>query len=265
MSCILFNPLVSEIHGETRHCRDCGELEADHYQPQHAIIESNFMQAPSLYEPQAYGELIGPAGELARVLSAKVGRMNAIRQSGSDRNLSARWVIAGNPGVGKSELGKMCALDLAGGERLAIESKSGLLVTIDVVKSWINALGMGSLFGNHQVKLIHEMDRIPPAAQDLLLDYLDQSKRSTDLAFIGTSNADTAALQERFETRLQYWDVAAPTQEQITALIMKWEINPNIASMIAAGCTGNVRQALLDLESHLDLQYSNNLINKLAA
>ena len=54
-------------------------------------------------------------------------------------------------------------------------------------------------------------------------------------------------------------------QEQITALIMKWEINPNIASMIAAGCTGNVRQALLDLESHLDLQYSNNLINKLAA
>ena len=35
--------------------------------------------------------------------------------------------------------------------------------------------------------------------------------------------------------------------------------------MITAGCTGNVRQALLDLESHPDLQYSNNLINKLAA
>jgi len=220
------------------------------------------MNSPNLYTVKTYADFMGAgtsntAGELARVLSAKVKRMN---DSG---RLSARWVIAGPPGVGKSDLADIAALDLAGGERLAIERKSGLLVTIDVVKAWINSLGMGSLFGNHQVKLIHEMDRIPPAAQDLLLDYLDLSKQATDLAFIGTSNADTKALQERFETRLQYWDVVGPPQDQIVALLQKWEVTPSIANMIAAGCCGNVRQALLDLESHLDLQYANGLVDPL--
>jgi replication-associated recombination protein RarA len=215
------------------------------------------MKSPSTWEPTTYAEIIGHAGTLAKVIQGKIKRMKA------DGDLNARWLFAGPPGIGKSALAKIAALDLAGGENLAIERKSGLVVTVETVKGWINSLGMGSLFGGHQVKLVEEMDRVPPAAQDLMLDYLDRSKGMGDLVFIGTSNADMSALQERFSTRLQYWKLAGPSQDDIEELLSKWSASPartgvGIATikMIAAGACGNVRQALLDLESQIDVNYA---------
>lgn len=212
---------------------------------------------PSQWQPQSYADLIGPAADLAEILEDKAERM---RSQGS----SARIVLSGPPGVGKSALAKIAALDLAQGETLNIEAKSGLMITVEVVKAWQGSLGMGSLFAGHQVKLIHELDRVNDAAQILLLDYLDQIQDKPDTAFIGTSNAEIQKLQERFQTRLQFFPVEGPEPDEIAELLTTyWPVTPDTARMIAAGSCGNVRAALLDLESHLDVQYSRARRGKL--
>jgi replication-associated recombination protein RarA len=216
------------------------------------------MPPPGAWRPASFSELIGPAGEVGAVIEDKVDRMNATA-------CSARWAFNGPPGTGKSSLAVFAALGLARGESLNVETKSGVLVTVDVVKGWMGCLGMGSLFSGRSVKLIHELDRVTPAAQDLLLDYLDRIQDQPDLAFIGSSNTEIDKLQERFQTRLQFFPVQGPGQEDIEALLCRWPVPAETARLIAAGACGNVRAALLDLESHLDVEYSRTKRGRTAA
>ena len=93
----------------------------------------------------------------------------------------------------------------------------------------------------------------PQQAQDLLLSWFDEMPTCT--AFIGTSNVNIAAMDVRFQTRLQHWPLKNPTTEQIADFIArKWKVKPKIAADIAFGSGGNVRAALLDAESYLDTQ-----------
>lgn len=223
----------------------------------------NLPVSPSRYSPKAFAELIGPAAGIGRVMQGKIARIKA------DPDAVFKGMYYGCPGVGKTELARLIALALgelkpptpkelamSTKDRIkcsySIEEVSGVQVNVEMVKGWMNSAGVGGLFGDWQVKLIHEMDRIPTTAQDLLLQYLDiiPGKR----AFVGTSNLQLDLLQERFQTRMQTWKVEAPSTEEITEFIMRWEIPRQIAAMIAVGCGGNVRAALLDTESHLDVQ-----------
>ncbi len=192
--------------------------------------------SPSLWQPESYAELIGPAFGVGEVIAGKIARMK------SEGSIAMRSLFHGEPGTGKSALAQLAALDLAGGEHLLLERISGI---------------SGSLFavGSFQVKLIEELDRVPDAAQILLLDYLDRTRAFPDVALIGTSNADVDKLQERFQTRLQYWPVEKPKADEIEKLLLRWNPNPGVARMIAETCCGNVRQAMLDLEGHLDVEY----------
>jgi len=204
------------------------------------------MLAPNRFRPQSFADLIGPAAMLGRIMAGKIARIKA------DPDGLFKAMFYGAPGVGKTELARLVALALAG-DKLAIEEVSGLEMNVDRVKHWIHSAGVGCLFGDWSVKGVHEMDRIPTAAQDLLLQYLDILPGKT--AFIGTSNLQLDLLQERFQTRMQTWKVEGPSTEEIIDFIMaRWDIPRQVAAQIAVGCGGNVRAALLDTESQLDVQ-----------
>ena len=207
----------------------------------------NSTLSPIDWRCRSFTDLIGPAAAVGRVIAAKITRLKAAGTGGA-----AKHCFYGPPGTGKTELAELVALQLAG-DKLGIERISGLKVGVDLVKRWLDNIGTGSLFGDWQVKVVHEMDRIPRDAQDLLLDYLDQLPTKT--AFLGTSNMQIDLLQERFQTRMQPWKILGPTQEEVTAFLLQhWDVDPGTAALIAGGCGGCVRAALLDLESHLDVQ-----------
>lgn len=203
---------------------------------------------PTEFRPRTFDQLVGPAREVGRIVAGKIARLTDPSYRGS-----AKTMFYGPPGTGKTELASLMANGLAG-DRLAIEEISGLKVNIDVVKHWIGALGLGGLFGDWQVKVVHEIDRMPTAAQDLMLDYLD--KLPARCAFIGTSNMQIDLLQERFQTRMQTWQIMGPDTETIAAFIREhWpQIAPPVAMQIAVGSGGNMRAAMLDTESELDVQ-----------
>lgn len=192
--------------------------------------------------------LIGPAGELAAVLTAKAARAKRAASA------PVKLLLYGVPGVGKSHLAAALARDLTG-HHLAVEHVNGKDVTIELVRSWMQELPYsGSLFADWTVKLVDELDQCSRDAQTLLLTYLD--KLPACRAFVATSNLQLDLLQERFHTRLQQFRVEPPTTEDIAAHLLgnHPRLARAVAEQIAVGSGGNVRAAMLDAESYVDAQ-----------
>lgn len=201
-------------------------------------------ESPMSWKPRGPTDILGPAGPVARKLLDKVSK---VKNNGRG---PVKLLLYGPPGVGKTTIAEILAAELSASQ-WAIEEANGKLVTIETVKGWMRELAFGSLFGDWTVKIVNELDRCSRDAQDLLLTYLD--KLPPGRAFIGTSNLDLGQLTERFQTRFQAIKLEAPASEEIRGFLMKhWEVPEQVASMIAVGCGGNVRAALLDLETHFD-------------
>jgi MoxR-like ATPase len=167
-----------------------------------------------------------------------------------------KLLLYGPPGVGKTSVVELVAMQLAG-TALAIEDYNGREVTVDVVRQWMTQLPYGSLFAPWSVKIVNELDRCSREAQDLLLTYLDRLPPGR--AFLGTSNLQLDLqldlLTERFQTRFQAIKLLPPsTEEQAEFLSTRWAVPAVTASQIAVGSGGCVRAALADLESYLDQQ-----------
>jgi MoxR-like ATPase len=163
-----------------------------------------------------------------------------------------KLLLYGPPGVGKTSVVELVALQLAG-TPLAIEDYNGREVTVDVVRQWMTQLPYGSLFGDWSVKVVNELDRCSREAQDLLLTYLDRLPPGR--AFLGTSNLQLDLLTERFQTRFQAIKLLPPTTEELAVfLASRWPVPAATATQIAVGSGGCVRAALADLESWLDQQ-----------
>ncbi len=202
--------------------------------------------SPMNWRPQTAEDLIGQAGAVARAQCRKAGRLTA------DAAATMKLLLYGPPGVGKTSVVELVALQLAG-TPLAIEDYNGREVTVDVVRQWMNQLPYGSLFGAWSVKVVNELDRCSREAQDLLLTYLDRLPPGR--AFLGTSNLQLDLLTERFQTRFQAIKLLPPTTEELAAfLVARWSVPAATATQIAVGSGGCVRAALADLESWLDQQ-----------
>jgi MoxR-like ATPase len=198
------------------------------------------------WRPQTAEDLIGQAGVVARAQCRKAARLTA------DTAATMKLLLYGPPGVGKTSVVELVALQLAG-TPLAIEDYNGREVTVDVVRQWMSQLPYGSLFGAWSVKVVNELDRCSREAQDLLLTYLDRLPPGR--AFLGTSNLQLDLLTERFQTRFQAIKLLPPTNEELAAfLVARWSVPAATATQIAVGSGGCVRAALADLESWLDQQ-----------
>ena len=199
---------------------------------------------PLAWRPTGPDDLCGPAATIAARLVAKAKKLH------DDPAVPVKILLYGPPGVGKTSIADMVA-DALSGTRFAVEEFNGKLVTVETVKQWMGTLATCSLFGVYSVKIINEMDRCTRDAQDLLLSYLDRLPPGR--AVIGTSNLQLDLLTERFQTRFQSIKLAAPTTEELAAMLRhRWPVDEATSLRIAVGSGGCVRAALADLESWLD-------------
>jgi replication-associated recombination protein RarA len=124
-------------------------------------------QAPSSpmnWRPRTAEDLIGQAKRVAMAQASKAKRLS------SDPSATMKLLLYGPPGVGKTSVVKLVALQLAG-TPLAIEDYNGREVTVDLVREWMRQLAYSSLFSSWSVKIVNELDRCSREAQDLLLTY----------------------------------------------------------------------------------------------
>jgi DNA polymerase III delta prime subunit len=202
---------------------------------------------PTAYIPDSVDGLIGPAAEIARVLLHKASKL---KKAGKG---TIKVLLYGPPGVGKTTIANLLATEIAG-TGLAIESVSGLNVTIDLVREWSDRR-MGNLFSPWTVYHVDEVDRIGAAAQDAMLKFMDDMPDRT--AFIGTSNMQLDLLADRFQSRFQSIKVLAPETKAIGGFLgSNWPTlrkNKTALASIALGSGGNVRAALLDAQTQLDV------------
>lgn len=207
--------------------------------------------------------LIGPAAIIHRTLSAKLARCNP-------REIAFKHLIYGPPGTGKSTLVAMLAAQMLTGNvpsihdlqtlrrksewSCVVESISGASVSVDTVRQWHGSMGMFSMFGEWRIRIIEELDAVPHVAQTAMLDYLDKVPPGT--AILATSNAETDLFQDRFQSRFQAWKCEGPTDEELLAHIrtIHPDLPASIAQQIATLSTRNVRQALLECESWMDVK-----------
>jgi hypothetical protein len=92
------------------------------------------------------------------------------------------------------------------------------------------------------------VDKVPHAAQVRLLTALDDLPKNT--LFIATSNCEAKDLEERFHSRFMVLPIKAPTPDEIAGLInANWNLPITTVTNIAEMCCGNVRQALLDVQT----------------
>lgn len=208
------------------------------------------MTNPAEYIPTHPSDFIGDAALLAKMLEVKSAEFRKAAES--KRPTCIKYLFFGPPGTGKSRLALFLAERIAG-HSSCIEVVSGRSVNIDLVRSWQESCRYYPMRGLFAVRILNELDLCPPAAQDLLLQFLDEQPWHS--AFIGTSNLRVDLLAERFETRLQQFKVGAPSTEQIAAFLSRrWGFRNEMAMRIAVGSGGNVRAACLDAQSILDVE-----------
>lgn len=169
--------------------------------------------------------LIGPAASVldaARAIAAGTERLAIL--------------LHGFPGVGKTHLLDVLALELTG-SKFAIEHVNGQSVSVDLVRQWRERGPYGNLFSEWTVKRIDELDHASGSASAEMLTYLDYlPKRAAILATTNDYAKLRAASKGRLETRFKVFRVDAPSIEQAVALMRsRFKLPVKVAEAIARG------------------------------
>ena len=159
-----------------------------------------------------------------------------------------RNLFIGPPGVAKTTVAKQLGLHAAG-NKLNLDFRMGTEMNVEIIRDWVRHAPYRGL----TVRLIDEIETTPPAAVTELRGYLDDLPRT--VLFLATSNKAVKDLAEPLQTRFKVWQFD-PVQTSAIAeyLVARFPmLNPARLHDIATKAAGNVRAALTDADSELDV------------
>lgn len=203
------------------------------------------------FPPTDPTQFVGPARDAAEKLKATFER--ALRNG----RPAIKLFYSGPSGVGKTALCYYFQHLTQPNRRRAkldpwnLYEVNGTDATIDWVRGMRDTLAMThcDLYGLYRLICIHEADRIPNAAQVNLLSLLDDLPERT--AFICTTNASLAGMEQRFTRRFMFTELGAATEDDIFGLLRQWDAPEYVCRMIAAGACGSVGLAMSELQEWL--------------
>jgi ATPase family associated with various cellular activities (AAA) len=169
--------------------------------------------------------LIGPAASV----------LGAARELARGRSALA-ILCEGDPGVGKSHLLDLLALELTRSP-FAIERINGQSLGIEVVREWRERAAYGNLFSDWTVKRVDELDLASSSATAELLTYLDYlTPRHAVLATTNDYAKLRANSKGRLETRFVRFHVGPPSVDEAIAFLRRYKHLPaGIAKVVALG------------------------------
>jgi DNA polymerase III delta prime subunit len=199
---------------------------------------------PTQYVPKSPADFIGPAAGVATLLS------KAVVHARSGGNDPLKFLFNGPPGVGKSELVRYLQC-LLGCDKWSTTKFNGTQIKLEVVEEIAASLHYKSLFNDYRLVWIDEADQIPRVAQCRFLTLLDELPAGAVIAC--TSNCKLKEFEDRFQSRFQVFEVERPSQDDIAKLLGNFLTDAGTIQQIATFACGNVRQALLDAQSALQM------------
>jgi DNA polymerase III delta prime subunit len=124
---------------------------------------------------------------------------------------------------------------------------------VEVIRDWQRNAPYRPIFGRFFVKVVNEIETITSGALTEIRGYLDELPSS--VVFLATTNKPVKELQEQLQSRFQVWTFA-PVPAAAIAVLLKQrypQLNPATLDSIAAKAMGNVRAALEDAASEMDV------------
>lgn len=173
------------------------------------------------------------------------------------------WLSLGSPGNGKTAMAFVVAKAL----NAAIHHVPARQCDLEQVERICRMCAGYPMIGERWVVIIDETDQITGPAQLALLSVLDGTAGLRDVIFLMTANS-TKLLHDRFLSRVRTLHFNAPSDEEVAAFLERvWlketkspastikrkrqaPVQPAFAA-IAAAARGNVRTALMTLETEL--------------
>ena len=214
----------------------------------------------AVWQPQNKDDLIGQSARVAYDNSA-VQMGDAHRSRGREATL--RVGFWGPPGTGKTTIARMLTelwtRDSAY-QKDDLQNLKGRLVSIDTCEKIMQAGQTSSLFGDFRALVINEADKVQPAAQDVLLDWLEDELPERYMVAV-TTNAqpltqeqmddqgikpkrDGDYLTPKFASRFEWFNVHPPTLgEMAKGLARITGVDEDVAKYAAKAAKGDLRQA----------------------
>lgn len=216
---------------------------------------------PLEFRPKSVEDFIGNTLMVGRVVMTKADRIRAT---------GGRFAILfyGPPGTGKTELATVIARSLIEHPTM-LEQINGQSLSPDVLRTWQQGMQYRPMIGSWSVKLVDEVDAMSPGAESESITFLD--KLPPHWAFICTTNRQLQTREQekkgirtdsagdklvpfRIHSRMQPFKFKEVSIEEVAKWLQsRWLPSWEDAYAIAMANEGNVRGALNDADTHLDL------------